>query len=72
MGKSIRIQRVYFYVNALRPNIKLNVFRITGLKFLGREDIHIYFNHFLGDFFMHFERQIRLSKRIKLFFPKKT
>ena len=42
------------FCNADRPNKKINVFLITGLKILGRVGTHIFF--------------FRLSKCIKLYF----
>ena len=32
--------------NVIRPNKKISVFRVTGLKILGREGTYIFFNHF--------------------------
>ena len=57
----------------LRSNKKISVFRLTGLKILGRVGTHIFLIiiFFLknNNNFMHFER---LSKCIKLyFFPEK-
>ena len=42
-----------------RPNKKISVFRVTGLKILGRVGTHIFFNYFFfwkKNNFMHFER----------------
>ena len=39
----------------VRPNKKISVFRVTGLKTLGRVGIHIYFFWKINNF-MHFER----------------
>ena len=58
-----------------RPNKKISMVRVTGLKTIGRVGTHIIF--LIISFsekkmynFMHFERQFCLSKRIKIiFFP---
>ena len=52
MGKTIRI---------LRPNknIHVSVFRVTGMKILGRVGTHIFLNYFFSGKnynFMHFEK----------------
>ena len=36
----------------LWPNIKISVFRVTGLKILGRVGTHIFFSYFFLDFFL--------------------
>ena len=54
----------------LRPNKEISVFRVTGLKILGRVGTHIFFSRKKYNF-MHFERRNLLSKYIKLFFPRK-
>ena len=44
-------------ISVLRPNKKIVVFWVTGLKILGRVGRHIFFNFFSGKKcnFMHFE-----------------
>ena len=49
----------YTTTRCVRPNKKISVFWVTGLKILGRVGTHIFFNHFLfwkKYNFMHFER----------------
>ena len=44
----------------VRPNKEISVFRVTGLKILGRVGIHIFLNSFFSGKkynFMHFERR---------------
>ena len=36
-------QHIYLPMDQLRPNKKINVFRVTGLKILGRVGTHIIF-----------------------------
>ena len=55
--------------NTVRPNIKISMFRVTGLKILGRVGTQFFFNYFFSGKkynFMHFE--FCLSKCIKTFF----
>ena len=42
----------------VRPNKKISqsVFRVTGLKILGRVDTYFFYYFFLDFFCMHFER----------------
>ena len=47
----------------VRPNKKISVFRVTGLKILGSVGTHIYF-FFLEFFFMHFERHFTCTSSI--------
>ena len=50
---------IFFTSSPVRPNKKTSVFRVTGLKILGR--VSTYFNYFLSGKkynFMHFERHI--------------
>ena len=48
-----------FQLHTLRPNKKISVFRVKGLKILGRVCTHFFFNHFFSGkkyIFLHFER----------------
>ena len=58
MGNSIRLKWVKICSKEdsyIRPNKKISVFRLTGLKILGRVGSHIFFQE--KNYFMHFERQ---------------
>ena len=55
LGPSIRGGNQTFLV----PNKKISVFRVTGLKIIGRVGTHIFFFNLKPEkkiFFMHFER----------------
>ena len=55
----------FFCYAVFRPNEKINVFRVTGLKSSGRIGTHIVFNYFFLEKmydFMHFERHFAFQK----------
>ena len=54
----------------LRPNKKISVFRITGLKILGRVGTHILFNYLFSgkSNFMHFERHFAVQNALNYIF----
>ena len=67
--------KLFLYLEMLlliRPNKKISVLRVTGLKILGTKGRHILLKKNLEKYnfkhFMHFERRIRHSKCIKIIF----
>ena len=60
------VERKNIHLHTLRPNKKISVFQVTGLKILGRADIHTFFKSFFLSRkkynFMHFERHIAFQK----------
>ena len=50
-----RIKKSSVLLFQIRPNKKISVFRVTGLKILGRVGTHIFFLENIHNF-MHFER----------------
>ena len=62
-----------FLCGLLRPNTKINVFRVTGLKILGRVGIHIFFSNYLLSWkkynFIHFERHFAFQNAKIIYFP---
>ena len=59
------------FVKVIRPNEKMCVFRVTGLKILGRVGPHIFFFWKKIEFYA-FWKAFRLSKCIKFYFFQKT
>ena len=66
-GKSYQFSHISYY-GRLRPNKEISVFRVTGLKILGRVGTHFFFRE--ENIFLFILKGILLSKCIKkIFFP---
>ena len=59
-----------YYIQLIRPNKNVSVFRVTGLKMLGRVGSHIFFYFFSEkkNNFMHFERRVTFQNASNFIF----
>ena len=71
----LQLISTYQQTTKVRPNKKISVFRVTGLKILGRVGTHIFFIIFFSgnkNNFMHLERHFIFQNASNYIFSRKT